>query len=476
MGSSFVSKKLVSGFLSLSLRRAALLAINFITINLILARFLPVSYIGIFNIANSILSFFTFFSDIGLAAALIQKKAITEEDLQTTFTVQEILSLLITLIIFLIAPDLALFFRLDSASIWLIRSLAVGFFLTTLKVIPSVLLEREIDFKPLVFVEIVESVVFNSLLIFFSLQKFGVYAFSWSVLFRSLTGVAILFVLSPWKVSLGLQKENLKALLSFGIPFQLNSILALLKDRLVPLVIARMVGPVGVGYITWSQAIAFVPLEVVNIISRITFPAFSRLQDDKKALKEILEKSFFFTTLFLYPLLFGLLALSPSLIKFVVSNKWQPALPLIYLFSVNVFWAALSIPSTNFLNAIGKIKVTLKLMVMWTFLEWSLTPLLTVFYGYWGVAVATAIIAFTSIIPILIIKKVIKIEIIKNIWQPLIASLLMSGATYFFARYLVTNYITLLISVLFGGIIYLILVFTMARKRIMEHIKEFKNV
>ncbi len=104
-----LNQKFVSGFLSLTLRRAILLIINFATINLILARFLPVSYIGVFNIANSILSFFTFFSDIGLGAALIQKREIDEHDLSTTFSIQEILALLISIIVFFAAPFFASF-------------------------------------------------------------------------------------------------------------------------------------------------------------------------------------------------------------------------------------------------------------------------------------------------------------------------------------------------------------------------------
>ena len=111
MDTQTLKRKIVSSFLSLTFRRAALLALNFFTINIILARILPVSTIGIFNIANSILAFFTFFSDIGLAAALIQKKEILQDDLKTTFTIQEIIAFLITSAIFILAPTLASFYK-----------------------------------------------------------------------------------------------------------------------------------------------------------------------------------------------------------------------------------------------------------------------------------------------------------------------------------------------------------------------------
>lgn len=421
-----IRKKVASGFLSLSFRKATLLAINYLTINFILARILPVSVIGIFNIANSVLAFFTFFSDIGLAAALIQKKEIQKQDLQTTFTIQESLALIITVILWLAAPLFAQFYQLDNAGMWLIRALAISFLLVSLKVIPSVLLERELNFKPLVFTEIIETIFFNAVLIGLVFAGFSVAAFSFAVLVRGVIGVAVIYMIAPWKISVGFSKEATKALFSFGLPFQMNSLLALLKDRLVPLIIAKMVGTMGVGYITWAQSVAFLPLEMMNIAIRVSFPAFSRLQHDSDKLKETLEETLFLTALVLYPLLFGLNAVAPSLIAHVVSPKWQPALPLIYLFSIGAFWATFSSPFTNFLNAIGKIKITLYLMIMWTALEWILSPILTYLFGYIGVGYAAALISFSSLIPVIIIKRIIKVDIIKNVWRPLLASILMA--------------------------------------------------
>lgn len=461
-----VNKKLITGFLTLSFRKAILLAISFVTINLVLARILPVSVIGIFNIANSILAFFSYFSDIGLAGALIQKKEISIHDLKTTFTIQEVLALIITITLVIFAPNLAGFYNLDSSGVWLIRSLAIGFFLTSLKVIPSVLLERELDFGKLVWVEISETLLFNGALIFFVWQNFSIDSFSYAVLIRSVAGSALINYLSPWKISLGLNKIAFKSLLSFGLPFQTNSILALLKDRLVPLVVARIVGTTGVGLITWAQAVTFMSLEVMNIMSRITFPAFSRLQHDDKALKSTLEKTLFLTSIMFYPMLFGFVAIAPKLISEIVSVKWQPALPLVYLFSITVFWANLSSPFTNFLNAVGRVKTTLKLMVMWTVLEWVLTPIATIKFGFLGVGLASAAISFTSIIPIIIIKKIVPVAIFTNIWQALLSAVIMFVFASVWSNYFVSDLLSLFISVTLSAALYSGLIYILAGNKI----------
>lgn len=472
---SSLKKKIAKGFLSLTFRKAILLAINYFTINIILARILPVSTIGIFNIANSILAFFTFFSDIGLAAALIQKKEINEKDIRTTFTIQQILTFSISLIVFIAAPFFAQIYGLGNDGMWLIRSLSISFFLVSLKVVPSVLLERNLKFNPLVFVEILETAVFNSILILLTFYNFQILAFSLSAIVRSVVGVTAIYILAPWRISLGFSKEATKALLSFGIPFQVNSILALLKDRLVPLVIAKMVGILGVGYITWAQSLAFLSLEVMNIMIRVTFPAFARLQEDKNQLKETLEDSLFVTGLILYPMLFGLNAIAPFLINHVVSEKWQPALPLVHLFSIGAFWATLSSPFTNFLNAVGKIKTTLKLMVMWTALEWILTPILTLYFGFLGVGIASALISVTFIIPIIIIKRIVAINVIGNIWQPIIAALVMGILAYILSNSFVNNFLSLLSVVIVSAAFYFGLILILARQRIIKYYMSFKN-
>lgn len=473
---SSLNKKIVHGFLTLTFRRVILLAITFLVTNIWLAKILTPDVIGIFNIATSILTFFAYFSDIGLAGAIIQKKEINDDDLKTTFTVQQILVTSISATIFFLAPSFVSFYNLDTDAIWLIRALAIGFFLSSLKVLPSVLLERRLEFGPLVLIEVIETVVRLSLLVFLSYQHLGITAYTISTLAYSLTGTILIYLIAPWKIGVGFSKDSFKTLINFGVPFQLNSLLALLKDRLVPLLVARMVGATGIGYITWSQSMAFLSLEVMNIMIRVMFPAFARLQDDKKALKSTLERTIFLTAFLFYPLLFGMLAIAPSLVMYVVSNKWQPALPLIYLFSVNAFFSVLSTSFTNFLNAIGKIGVTLRLMIMWTILEWLLVPVLTIYYNFYGVAIAQAIIAFTSIIPVIIVMRMVKINIIAQVWQPLLASLFMSVSTYLISLYFVFNFLSLLTVSIIGGLLYLLIMIVFARDKILYEIKTLRNV
>lgn len=470
-----ISQKAIRGAFSLTVRRVVLLGLNFITLSVILAKILPVATLGIYFIANSILDFFNYFSDVGLAPSLIRKAKINQDDLKTTFLIQGILATIIIILVWFLAPLFVILFHLEPIALWLIRALGFGFFLAVLKVIPSILLERNLNFGRLAWVDVVESLVFNGTLIYLSFSGLGLISFIWAVLLRSIVGVVTIFVLSPWPISFGFSKSSAKELINFGVPFQLNSLLALLKDRLVALVVAGIVGSTGVGFIGQGQKIAFQPLEVMNIISRVMFPTFSRLQSDRESLKVALEKSLFMTAVFLFPSLFGILAIAPSLVHFLGDAKWGPTLPLIYLFSISAFWASMSTLVTNFLNAIGKVTTTLKLMIMWTSLEWILAPILTIKFGFIGMGMASAIISFTSIIPLIIVKKLIGVNFWTNIWQPLLASLVMSLSVFAFADIIPQELPIILTLIVLGILIYVALIFIICGPKIKSDLQGVIN-
>ncbi len=467
-----IKQKAVHGAISLTFQRFVFLIITPIITNVFLARILPQSIIGTFNLATTIVGFFTFFSDIGFAASLIQKKEIKEDDLTTVFTIQEILVTFIAILIFVSAPFFARFYRLDPGGDTLIRALAISFLIVSFKVIPSAILERNLNFKPLVIVDILEAAVFNILLIFLVINGMGLVGYAIAQVLRSIIGVVVLYNFAPWKVKFKYVSKSARQILNFGIPYQINSFLALLKDQLVPLIVGRMITPTEIGYVTMAQFLAFIPLQVMNIVIRVTFPAYSRLQHDREVLGKAIDRSLYVMGLVLYPGIFGILALTPNLVSVVGTQKWGPIIPLVYLFSFATFWASISTTFTNVFNAVGEIKLTFRLMIMWTALEWLLTPVMVWQFGFQGVAIASAIISFSSIATIIIMKQIIDVHIIANIGKAVVASAIMAIVLFPLAKVFLVSKIALIPLALVGGIIYLSILYFWDKKRLLREMSE----
>src|SRR3989344_4722693 len=114
-----IKSRAVRGVAALTSRTIILQIINRAG-DFLLTIFLGVAQYGVFWIVSAVINFLAYFSDIGLGAALIQKKEkVTEEELRATFTIQQILVLSILLILFLITPLLQRFYHLSNEAVWL---------------------------------------------------------------------------------------------------------------------------------------------------------------------------------------------------------------------------------------------------------------------------------------------------------------------------------------------------------------------
>jgi len=324
-----------------------------------------------------------------------------------------------------------------------------------LKTIPTVLLERNLDFQKLVIPQIAEGLIYSLSLIVFAVMGFGVNTFTIAILLRSIIGLPIIYYIQPWDIGFAFNKKLIKQLVSYGSPFQGNSILALLKDDLLNLYIASVLPLTQVGYIGFGQKWAAMPLRLVmdNVI-KVTFPSYSRLQHDKKALRTLVEKSLYLIAFFIFPIVSGIIVFSPYLVELLPRyEKWEPAIIALMFFSLNTLFASITVPLTNLLNAIGKVNTTLKYMVFWTVLNWILTVLFIKLFGFNGVAAASFVVAASVIAVLPSVKKVVPFSFFTPIWKQFIASVIM-GLIVLLLGHLITSLLILGLVIVLAGIIY----------------------
>lgn len=472
-----ITKRSIHGVLALASRTFFIQLITFIT-NFLLTIFLTPAIFGVYFVVSAAINFLGYFSDIGLAAALIQKKEeITREELKTTFTIQQMLVITVVIIALLISNWVGTFYKLNSDGIVLFQALAISFFLSSLKTIPSVILERKLFFQKLVIPQIIETIVFSVIVVVLAIKGYGIASFTYAVLARGMSGLITMYIIAPWRIGIGFSKKTAKKLLSFGVPFQLNSILALFKDDLLIVYLGRVLPINQVGFIGFAQKWAFTPLRLImdNVI-RITFPSFSRLQHDKDILGKALEKSIFAASFLIFPSLTGLVVLSPYFIDFIPKYaKWEPALISLAFFSFNAAFSSISTPLTNALSAIGKIKITLYLMVFWTIATWVITPFGIIIFGFNGVSIASVIVASSLGIVVYLAKKYINFSLFSTTRYPLLCALIMGGVIYLVSPFVVKNLITLAFIVILGAILYFTLLFLFAKRQLISDINLVKK-
>jgi len=422
-----VKKRSVAGVMVLTGRTFILQIIGLVA-QLFLFAYLGKYEFGVFAIVSAVVNFLVYFSDIGLAAALIQKKETpTDTDLKTTFFVQQFLVISLIVLVFLLSPLITNHYSLSYDGRVLLYALSLSLLFSSLKSIPSVLLERKLEFVKLVFPQILEQVVYNVVLVVFAFEGFGLKSFTIAVIARGVVGLIAIYLVQPWTPGIAFSKKTLTGLFKFGVPYQINTFLATFKDDGVTLILGTILGPAGVGILAFAQKIARIPLTFfMDTVTRVTFPAFSRMQEAKSDLERSVTKSIFFICFLVFPSLVGIVIIAPIMVRVIPRyNQWTPALiPLVFV-SINFVFAAATTQLTNLLNAIGRIKNTFYLMIMWTVLTWLFVPALAYRFGVVGASIGYSLVGASSIVAIIITKKYVDFSITASMLRPGVAAFVM---------------------------------------------------
>lgn len=469
-----VKERTVKGIVALTGRYFVLYIIT-LAAQLFLGAFLTTSEFGIFGIVSAIINFLVYFSDIGLAASLIQKKEkVTDDDLRTTFTVQQFLVITLLVIVFAASSFIKKTYGLNQSAIYLLYALGISFLLSSLKTIPSVLLERHLKFEILAAANILESLTYNAFLVFLAWKGFGLTSFTIAVLARGFVGVVVMYLFQPWVPRLAISKASLVKLLKFGVPYQINTFIAVLKDDGLTIVLGKVMGVDALGILVWAQKWIQIPLRVVlDNVTRVTFPAFSRMQDESENLRRTVTRSIFFITFLVFPAVTAIVILAPMVFEIVPKyHQWLPAVIPLTLLAVNVAFASVSTQLTNLLNAIGKIKVTSVFMVMWTVLTWIFVPFLASKYGAIGAAGGYSVVGASSVVVIIIVRKYVKFSLTESAFKPLLAAFVMGVTMVVLKKLLPLNFYSLVILSVVGTATYFSATFALVGATLLEDVKK----
>lgn len=439
--------------------------------------------LGIYNTVLAMMAFFNYFSSLGLAAAIIQKKEVDEKDLNTAFIIQTTLSLIVIIVGFFLTNYLFVIYKdLPKNAIYLYWSLLFSFFFLSLKTIPSVLLEKKIQIYKVVLVQLIENLVFYSIVIIMSLLNMDIFSLVVAVIARSLVGVIAIYIMNPWSPKPIFSKSSAKSLLSYGVPFQGNSFLALVKDDLMIIYLGAVIGFEKLSIVTFAKKYAEFSIRLImDNINRVAFPIYSQFQNNKALLKKSIEKILFYEALFIIPIIIGSVFIFDNLLKIMPGYyvKWQVALVSFYFFSFSALFVSLYSPLISLFNAIGKVKLTLIIMAILTGLNWLLIPFMIKLFGYQGISIAFFIISFSFIFVFIKAKLTIDFSLKNAFGAPVISAIAMTiyliVVKLWISKVVVNNILLTSLAILGSASVYFLTIYRIKGRALFDEIKDLIN-
>ena len=428
---------------------------------IILARILSPNDFGLMGIALVTMATLEIFSRTGFQAALIQKKEDIRCYLNSAWTVLILRGFILFTILYFIAPYAAIFFNVPDAKP-IIQIIGFSLLFQEFTNIGIIYFQKELEFNKQFLYQLS-----GTLADFFVAVSAAIILRSiWALVFGMLAGNFVKCVLSyiiiSYKPRLSLDFGKAKELFSFGKWILGSSILVFLLTQGDDIFVGKLLGATALGFYQIAYRISNIPAtEITHVVSQVTFPAYSKLQDDLIKLKEAYLRVLQVIAFLSLPIAGLIFVLAPDFTRIFLGEKWMPMVPSI---QVLVWWGVIrglvGAISPVFLS-IGSPRIVTKLQAVQTMLLFILLYPLTVNGGILGASLAV----FFSALVMFFIRNYILIKTIScKTWEfyklilfPL-SFTMISIITIIFLKLLFMNLVNIYYLLLFIGIFVLTLV------------------
>ena len=446
-------------------------------VTIILARLLFPDDFGLIGMAYIFIGIVRVVNELGLYAAIIQRKDINESHLSTTFWVSLIVGITLCLITIGVSPLIADFFQEQRVQP-ILSTLSLIFIIGSFTAIPNALLTKKLNFKKLAIAEIVAELTSGILAIVLALVGFGVWSLVWRMLLGNLFLVIILWAVYPWRPSMIFDFTSFRELFGFSSNVMGARVLNYVQTNMDYLIIGKFLGALSLGYYTIAYQLITFPLRRISwVITRVTFPTFSIIQEDNVRLRKGYLKAIRYISLVTFPMIAGLFIISPEFVTVVLGEKWSPAILPLQILCIAGAVRSVGTVVGSILLPKGRADIQFK----WNAITLALLTSAILFgvnYGIVGVAIAVTIVIFFMYTGIQIIaNRLIELDslnYLKAIYPATTSSIFMILSIFSFketAFSMGLNSVTILVSSIILGILVYLVFLKLTWKNVIADIK-----
>lgn len=379
MAEQSLKDKTVKGTIWSGIDNVVQFGVTFV-VSIVLARLLSPDDYGLIGIITIFTAVCTVIINGGFTTALIRKKDATDDDYNTAFIVNLVLSLLLYAVIFLCSPLIADFFRREEL-VALTRVSSLGMVVGALALVQQTRLTKRIDFKTQAKITLVASVCSGVVGIAMAVVGFGVWALVGQTLSSQMLRTVLLWFYNKWMPQFKFSKTSFHELFGFGWKMMLSGLLDTVWKELYQVVVGKFYTPATLGqYTRAKQFSSLFSSNLTSVIQRVTYPVLSNIQDDKErmvsAYRRIIKVTMFVTAI----CMFFLGAISEPLLYCLIGPKWHEAAVYLPLICITGSTYPLHAINLNMLQVQGRSDLFLGLEVIKKII--GIAPLsVCIFYG-----------------------------------------------------------------------------------------------
>lgn len=289
---------------------------------IVLARILTPDDFGLLALVLLTISILNQFSMTGFDQALVQKKIDIEDYLNSAWTFGLIRGLVLYAVLFAGAPYAAAFFKSPDVTL-LIRVVGIAVIISSLNNIGIIYFQKELDFKRQFFFTNLGTFANVTVAIVLAC----IYRSVWALVAGQFAGMVVRcclsYLLHSYRPKLQLKWDKIADMWKYGKHIMAISMLSFFCIEGDDIFLGKMLGTHTLGLYRYAYKISnMMATEFANLIGRVTFPAFSKLQDNVEKLRAGYVKASQVVMLVIYPISGGLIILAYDLILVVFGSEW----------------------------------------------------------------------------------------------------------------------------------------------------------
>ena len=320
----------------------------------ILARLLDPAAFGLLALSSVVISFMQLFLSGGFATAIVQRKSLEPQHLDTAFWVStSIAVILITLIISTAGFIGELFKEPDLEPI--IQWLSIMLLLEALTQVQIAQLRRKMAFRSLAIRSLIAEPIGGVIGVWMAWSGFGVWSLVARSLVTSLCKLLILWLSSDWRPGFQVSRKHFDDMFYFGASMVGTNFVNFLGRRSDTLLIGYFLGTTSLGYYNVGyRLLMMMTIMIGGTVNNVAWPLFSRLQNDLPRLRDVFYTATRLVSLLAWPVFLGIIAIAPDMVPVVFGEKWVPSIPVLQILSLIGLLRSIFLFNDSIIVSVGK--------------------------------------------------------------------------------------------------------------------------
>lgn len=398
------------------------------------------------------------FINSGFSTALMRKNNRTQIDCSTVFYFNIVISILSYVILYLSAPFIAEFYKLPEL-ITILRVSSISLVIGSTSAVHRTLLTANMDFKNLAKLNVAALIISGCVGMYMAYEGFQVWALVAQSIVSCLFSTICIWFASSWRPTWQFSWVSLREFFNFGSKLLASGLLDTVYTNMYSVVIGKFYPHSDLAYYNRANGLTSMSSTTpTNVLQSVTFPALCKLQESDDSLRSAYRKMLQISAFVVFPLCLGLGSVSYPLINVLYTDVWIYAATLLQIIVFAGMWYPIHAINLNLLQVKGRSDLFFRLEVIKKIIGVSMLCI-TVPMGLEAMCYGNIL---TSVICLFInthyTGKLLNLGFfaqMKDLLPSLILSVVMFAACKALSTILGNDFVSLMVSMPVGIIIYL---------------------